>query len=55
MITTGKIIKVKRNWLYNEVFTVSSFRIYSFTRVYRSSLFESPVVSSDSLYFNLVH
>ena len=55
MITTGKIVKVKRNFLYNEVFIISSFRIYPFIRVYRSSLFESPIVSSDSLYFNLIH
>lgn len=55
MITTGKIIKVKRNFLYNEVFTVSSFRIYPYTRICRSSLFDSPVISSDSLYFNLIH
>ena len=55
MITTGKIIKVKRDFLYNEVFTVSSFRIYPFTKIYRISLFDVPVVSSDSLYFNLIH
>ena len=55
MTTTGKIIKVKRNFLYNEVFTVSSFRIYPYTRIYRCSLFDAPVVSSDSLYFNLIH
>lgn len=53
-MTTGKLTRVKRDPLYNEVFVVPSFRIMPFTRVYRTALFDTPVISSDSLYFNLV-